>query len=82
MAHFTRRSVLRGSLGVVAGGVLARPYVANAAATIVNVWWTQGLAHEEDIAFRKIVADYQKASGNTIDYAIFRRRCARGSSRR
>src|ERR1700730_5250861 len=71
MAHFTRRSVLRGSLGVAAAGVLARPYIANAAATTVNVWWTQGLAHEEDIAFQKIVADYQKASGNTIDYAIF-----------
>jgi multiple sugar transport system substrate-binding protein len=25
---------------------------------------------EEDVAFRKIVADYQKASGNTIDYSI------------
>src|ERR1700730_15162949 len=71
MAHFTRRSVLRGSLGVAAAGVLARPYIANAAATTVNVWWTQGLAHEEDIAFQKIVADYQKASGNTSEYAIF-----------
>jgi len=71
MAHFTRRSVLRGSLGVAAAGVLARPYIANTAATTVNVWWTQGLAHEEDIAFQKIVADYQKASGNTIEYAIF-----------
>ena len=70
MAHFTRRSVLRGSLGVAASGVLARPYIANAAATTVNVLWTQGLAHEEDIAFQKIVADYQKVSGNTIEYAI------------
>ncbi len=25
---------------------------------------------EEDIGFKKIVADYEKASGNTIDYSI------------
>ena len=34
------------------------------------MWWTQGFAQEEDIAFKKIVADYEKASGNTIDYSI------------
>jgi multiple sugar transport system substrate-binding protein len=34
------------------------------------VWWTQGFIQEEDVAFKKIVADYQKASGNTIDYSI------------
>jgi multiple sugar transport system substrate-binding protein len=67
----SRRSVLRGSLSVAAAASICRPYIANAAATTVNVWWTQGLAHEEDIAFQKVVADYQKASGNTIDYAIF-----------
>ena len=33
MTILTRRSVLRNSLGVVAAGSLARPYVANAAAT-------------------------------------------------
>src|SRR3984893_19127480 len=71
MVHFTRRSVRRGSLGFAAAGVLACPYIANAAATTVNVWWTQGLAHEEDIAFQKVVADYQKVSGNTIEYMIF-----------
>jgi hypothetical protein len=32
MANFTRRSVLRGSLGLAAAGTLARPYIANAAA--------------------------------------------------
>ena len=71
MANLTRRSVLRGSLGIAAAGTLARPYIANAAATTINVWWTQGLAHEEDIAFQKVVADYQKVSGNTIEYMIF-----------
>src|SRR5438477_12578071 len=66
----TRRSVLRSSLALGAAGALARPHIANAAATTANVWWVQGFAEEEDIAFKKIVADYQKASGNKIDYSI------------
>ena len=66
----TRRSVLRGSLAVAAAGTLARPYIANAAASTATVWWTQGFVPEEDAAFRKVVADYEKASGNTIDYSI------------
>ena len=49
---------------------MARPYIANAAATTATVWWIQGFAQEEDISFKKIVADYEKASGNTIDYSI------------
>jgi multiple sugar transport system substrate-binding protein len=70
MAILTRRTVLRGSLGLVAAGTLARPYIANAAATTASVWWAQGFAQEEDIAFKKIVGDYEKASGNTLDYSI------------
>jgi hypothetical protein len=35
--------------------------------TLMAMWWVQGFAHEEDIAFNKLVADYRKASGNTID---------------
>ena len=70
MARLTRRSVLRSSLGLAAASSLARPYIANAAATTATVWWTQGFAEEEDIAFKKIVADYEKASGNTLDYSI------------
>jgi multiple sugar transport system substrate-binding protein len=66
----SRRSVLRGSLAVAASAGLARPYIANAAATTATAWWTQGFAPEEDVAFRKMVADYEKASGNTIDYSI------------
>src|SRR5262252_5430237 len=66
----TRRSVIRGSLGLIAAGAVARPYLANAAATTAEVWWVQGFAEEEDVSFKKIVADYQKASGNTIDYSI------------
>ena len=70
MSNLTRRSVIRGSLGLAAAGAVTRPFIANAAATTATVWWVQGFAEEEDIAFKKIVAEYQKASGNTLDYSI------------
>src|SRR5690349_22133023 len=70
MAILTRRSVLRSSLGLAAAGALARPHVANAAATTAELWWVQGFAQEEDIAFKKLLADYQKASGNKIEESI------------
>jgi multiple sugar transport system substrate-binding protein len=34
------------------------------------VWWTQCFVPEGDDAIKKIVDDYQKASGNTIDLSI------------
>src|SRR6266851_5441608 len=68
MAMLTRRSVLRGSMGLAAA--LARPHVANAAAMTAEVWWVQGFAQEEDIAFKKLIADYEKASGNKIEDSI------------
>jgi multiple sugar transport system substrate-binding protein len=70
MARMGRRSVLRGSLGLAATGVLARPHIANAAATTAIVWQVQGFVPEEDAAFRKTVADYEKASGNKIENSI------------
>ena len=70
MGNLSRRLVLRTSLAAAAAGTLARPYIANAAATTATVWWVQGFAQEEDISFKKIVADYEKASGNTIDHSI------------
>jgi multiple sugar transport system substrate-binding protein len=70
MGRLTRRSVLRSSAGLIAAGALARPYIANAAATTATVWWVQGFAHEEDVSIKKIFADYEKASGNTIEYSI------------
>jgi multiple sugar transport system substrate-binding protein len=70
MTVMSRRSVLRASLGAAAAWTLARPYIAHAAATTATVWWVQGFAEEEDVSFKKIVADYEKASGNTIDYSI------------
>ena len=70
MAILTRRSVLRGSLALGAAGTLARPNLANAAATTADVWFAQGFAKEEDAAFNKMVAEYEKASGNKIDYSL------------
>jgi multiple sugar transport system substrate-binding protein len=65
----SRRTVLRGSLGVAATGLL-RPYIASAAASTATVWQVQGFVPEEDAAFRATVTDYEKASGNKIDLSI------------
>src|SRR5207248_11627311 len=70
MTILTRRSVLRSSAALAATATVARPFIADAAATTATVWWTQGFAEEEDISFKKIVADYEKASGNTIEYTL------------
>jgi len=70
MAILTRRSVLRSSLALGAVGTLARPYIANAAATTVEAWWVQGFVKEEDTAFLAMVADYEKASGDKIENSI------------
>src|SRR5438874_7871183 len=70
MRQMTRRSLIRASIGLAAAGALTRPYVGNAAAKTAEMWWIQGFAQEEDIAFKKIVDDYEKASGNKLDYSI------------
>jgi multiple sugar transport system substrate-binding protein len=70
MDKLTRRSLLRGSIGLAAVGALARPHIANAATTTASMWMFQGFVPEEDAAYRAMVADYEKASGNTIDYTI------------
>ena len=70
MHNLTRRSVLRGSLAFGAAGALTRPYIANAAASTAEVWWVQGFAKEEDTSFKNMVAEYEKTSGNKIDYSL------------
>jgi multiple sugar transport system substrate-binding protein len=70
MSILTRRSVIRSSVGFAAAGALARPYIANAQAKTAEIWFAQGFAEEEDIALKKLVADYEKASGNKIDLSI------------
>ena len=70
MATMNRRAMIRASFGAAATGVLARPYIANAAGKTAVVWVTQGFVPEEDTAFRKTVEDYEKLSGNKIDASI------------
>src|ERR1043166_8716047 len=70
MHKLSRRSVVRGSVALAAAATLARPHVANAAAKTASVWWPQGFVAEEDSSFRAMIADYEKASGNTIDYSL------------
>ena len=70
MTMLTRRSVLRGSVALAGAGTLVRPHVTNAATTTAEVWWNQGFVPEEDAAFRVMVADYEKASGNKIDQSL------------
>ncbi len=70
MSKLSRRSVLRGSIGLTAAGTLARPFIANAAATTVSVWWPQGFIREEDVGFRAVIAGYEKASGNKVDLTL------------
>jgi len=70
MQPMSRRAAIRESLGLVATVALACPRIAKAAATTATVWQVQGFVPEEDAAFRKTVADYQKASGNKIDLSV------------
>ena len=70
MNSMSRRSVINGSIGFIAMAPLARPHIANAAASTAVVWQVQGFVPEEDAAFRKTVADYEKASGNKIDLSV------------
>ena len=70
MRNLSRRSVLRGSVSLAAASTLGCPYVANAAAKTATVWWVQGFVKEEDTSFNAMVADYEKASGNTIDHSL------------
>ena len=69
MSTLDRRQVIGGSIGLAAG-LVARPYIANAAAKTATAWWNQGFVPEEDASFRAMVAEYQKQSGNVIDYSL------------
>src|SRR5262249_22771563 len=70
MKQLSRRTVLRASASLAAAGAFGRPYVAKAAAKTASVWWVQGFIREEDDSFKRVVAEYEKASGNTIDLSI------------
>ncbi|HTW52818.1 MAG TPA: ABC transporter substrate-binding protein [Stellaceae bacterium] len=68
--RLTRRSVLRSGAAFVSLSALGRPHIANAEAKTAVVWWVQGFAEEEDVSIKQIFADYEKQSGNTLDYSI------------
>ena len=70
MGKFSRRTVLRGSVGLAAVTALGKPYIANAAAKTATVWMNQGFVPAEDEAFKQLAAEYMKASGNTLDYSV------------
>src|SRR5260221_5960032 len=70
MKQVSRRNVMRGSAGLLIAGTLARPYIANAQAKTATLWIGQGFVKQEDAALKKTVADYEKASGNKINYSI------------
>ena len=71
MAYLSRRSLLRGTVALAATTpLLARPHIAKAAATTASVWFAQGFVQDEDVALRKAVTDYEKASGNKIELSI------------
>ena len=57
MSNLSRRTLIRGSLGLAAAVPFARPFIANAAATTASVWWSQGYIPEEDAAFRAMVTE-------------------------
>ncbi len=69
MNHVGRRAVLGGSLGI-ATAALAKPYIARAAATTVTLWWNQGFYQQEDAAFRSLISDWEKASGNKAEVTL------------
>jgi len=70
MVTLSRRSVLQSSVGLVAAGTFARPYIAHAEAKTATFWHPQGFVPEEDEALHAFVADYEKESGNKIDLSI------------
>ena len=70
MNKLGRRVVLRGSVGLAAAGTFASPYIARAQAKTASVLWVQGFVKEEDEAFKNLVAAYEKASGNKIDFSL------------
>src|ERR1043166_3627779 len=51
MSRLSRRSLLRGSVGLAAVSTIGRPSVANAGGKTASVWWVQGFVKEEDASF-------------------------------
>ena len=70
MSKLGRRLVLRGSVGLAAAGTFASPYIANAQAKTATRLVGPGLRPGRGRGVQELVADYEKASGNKIDFSI------------
>src|SRR5271170_3223733 len=68
--RLTRRSVLRTGAAVISTGAFGRLHIAKAETKTATAWLVQGFAEQEDVAFKQMVADYEKASGNTIELSL------------
>lgn len=63
-----RRTVLTGGLGLVATSALSRPALARG--QTITVWWNQGFYPAEDEAFRNLIKEWEKASGNQVNLTL------------
>ena len=66
--HVARRNLLIGSLGLMTAASLGKPALAKG--QNITVWWNQGFYPEEDQAFRNLIADWEKSSGNTVNLSL------------
>ena len=65
MAKLSRR----GLIGALGATVAAAPKRAKAAGT-VTIWWNQGFYQAEDQALKDLVAEWEKATGNTVQLSF------------
>ena len=70
MSNLTRRSVLRGSLAWLRPGPWRGPISPTPRRRPRPCGGCRASPRRKTSSFKKIVADYEKASGNTIDYSI------------
>ncbi|HEY1413718.1 MAG TPA: ABC transporter substrate-binding protein, partial [Rhodopila sp.] len=68
MRGVVRRDLLKASVGLAAVSALSRPAVARG--QTITVWWNQGFYPAEDAAFRSLIADWEKTSGNTVNLTL------------
>ncbi len=68
MSGIDRRNLLKGSLGLAAATTLARPALAKG--QTIKIWWNQGFYPAEDAAFRKLISNWEKASGNKVQLTL------------
>lgn len=68
MNALTRRAFGATAASAALAGAFARP--ARAAGKAITVWWNQGYYPQEDAAFRQVVSDWEKKTGNTVNLTL------------